>query len=122
MVSTEYDAYYAVIRRIPEGRVMTYGDVARAAGFAGRARRVGYALASCGDPSLPWWRVINARGQASRSNGRSIGADEQEHRLRREGIAMDASGTVDLARYRFVIDPHQTEGLFPERRGPYGDP
>ena len=105
MVAREYDAYYAIIRRIPEGRVMTYGDVARAAGYAGRARRVGYALARCGDPSLPWWRVINARGQASRSNGRSIGADEQEHYLVREGIAMDDSGTVDLTRYRFVIDP-----------------
>ncbi|MCY4608440.1 MAG: MGMT family protein [bacterium] len=122
MVSTEYDAYYAVIRRIPEGRVMTYGDVARAAGFAGRARRVGYALACCGDPALPWWRVINARGQASRSNGRSIGADEQEHHLRREGVAMDARGTVDLARYRFIIDADETEGLVPERRGPNGDP
>lgn len=122
MVSTEYDAYYAIIRRIPEGRVMTYGDVARAAGFAGRARRVGYALACCGDPFLPWWRVINARGQASRSNGRSISADEQEHRLRREGIAMDASGTVDLARYRFFIDPDATESLFPEGCGPGGDP
>ncbi|MDE0239344.1 MAG: MGMT family protein [bacterium] len=122
MVSTEYDAYYAVIRRIPKGRVMTYGDVARAAGFAGRARRVGYALACCGDPFLPWWRVINARGQASRSNGRSIGADEQEHLLRQEGIAMDASGTVDLARYRFVIDPGATEGYFPEEREPRGDP
>ena len=120
MVSAEYDAYYAVIRRIPEGRVMTYGDVARAAGFPGRARRVGYALACCGDPFLPWWRVINARGQASRSNGRSIGADEQEHRLRREGIAMDASGAIDLARYRFVIDPDETEGLFPEGRDPNG--
>lgn len=118
MASTEYDAYYAVIRRIPEGRVMTYGDVARAAGYAGRARRVGYALACCGDPSLPWWRVINAQGRASRSNGRSIGADEQEHHLRHEGIAMDASGTVDLARYRFIIDPDETEGLVAERRDP----
>ncbi len=105
MASTEYEAYYAVIRRIPGGRVMTYGDVARAAGFPGRARRVGYALACSGDPSLPWWRVINARGEASRSNGRSIGADEQEHHLRREGIAMDVRGAVDLARYRFIIDP-----------------
>lgn len=122
MVSTEYDAYYAVIRRIPVGRVMTYGDVARATGFAGRARRVGYALACCGDPFLPWWRVINARGQASRSNGRSIGADEQEHRLRSEGIAMDASGTVDLARYRFIIDPDENESHCPDRLGPSADP
>ncbi len=118
MASTEYDAYYAIIRRIPEGRVMTYGDVARAAGYAGRARRVGYALACCGDPSLPWWRVINAQGRASRSNGRSIGADEQEHHLRHEGIAMDARGTVDLARYRFIIDPDETEGLVAEMRDP----
>ncbi len=115
MVSTEYGAYYAIIRRIPEGRVMTYADVAAAAGFAGSARRVGYALACCGDSSLPWWRVINARGQASRSNGRSMGADEQEYRLRREGIAMDASGTVDLARYRFIIDSGDSDSLFPVR-------
>ena len=122
MSASEYESYYAIISRIPAGRVMTYAEVARAAGRAGSARRVGYALAACANRDLPWWRVINARGQVSRSNGRTMGADEQEHRLRREGITMDASGTIDLACYRFIIDSGEAENLFREMRTTHDDP
>lgn len=104
MPAREYETYYAVIRSIPRGRVMTYGDVAQAAGFPRWARRVGYALAQCRDASVPWWRVINAQGRVSRGGGRGEGADEQEHRLRAEGIAMNHLGTIDLARFRFHPD------------------
>ncbi len=101
----EYERYYAVIRAIPRGQVMTYGDVARAAGLQGRARRVGYALASCRDRSVPWWRVVNAGGRVSPRDG----AAEQEHRLRAEGVAM-AEGAIDLARYRHVPEEKRGSG------------
>jgi methylated-DNA-protein-cysteine methyltransferase-like protein len=48
-----------VVRQIPRGQVMTYGDVARAAGYPGRARQVVWALKDCGD-ALPWHRVVGA--------------------------------------------------------------
>ena len=57
---------YAVVSRIPRGRVATYGQIARLAGIPGQARLVGYALhALPADKSLPWQRVVNALGAIS---------------------------------------------------------
>src|SRR5262245_154669 len=57
---------YAVVRRIPKGRVATYGQVAALAGYPGHARQVGYALSALpSGTALPWHRVINARGEIS---------------------------------------------------------
>src|SRR5262245_56163653 len=62
--SASYRRIYAVVERIPRGRVATYGHVARLAGMAGHARQVGYALhALRPDEPVPWHRVINARGE-----------------------------------------------------------
>src|SRR5436853_7228935 len=64
--STTHDRIYAVVRRIPRGRVATYGGVARLAGLPGQARLVGYALHALRTGSvLPWHRVTNARGHGS---------------------------------------------------------
>ena len=100
---SEYESYYAIVRRIPRGRVMTYGDVAAAAGRPTFARRVGYALHALKDPRVPWWRVVNARGGVSFRSGSALGEDEDEQRflLSREGVALDEDGRVDLARYRY---------------------
>ena len=101
MASVEYARYFAVIRKIPQGRVMTYGDVAKAAGCPRWARRVGYALASCNDRSVPWWRVINAQGEISSGGGRSPGsAGRQKRMLEAEGVYIDLSGRIDLDVYR----------------------
>lgn len=60
------DRIYAVVNRIPKGRVATYGQVARLAGLGGQARQVGYALHALPSGSkVPWHRVVNARGQIS---------------------------------------------------------
>ena len=57
---------YAIVRRIPRGRIASYGQVARLAGLPGHARQVGYALhALPEDSGIPWHRVINARGRTS---------------------------------------------------------
>jgi methylated-DNA-protein-cysteine methyltransferase-like protein len=91
-----YPRIYAVVRRIPRGRVATYGQVAELAGIAGHARQVGYALHAlpCGS-SVPWHRVINARGEVSR---RSVPGPELSQRmlLEREGVRFDLRGRVDL--------------------------
>ncbi|HVS62812.1 MAG TPA: MGMT family protein [Thermoanaerobaculia bacterium] len=97
--SSLYRAIYRVVARIPAGRVSTYGEVARLAGFAGAARQVGYALhALPTDAGIPWHRVINARGEVS---ARSEEGPEHLQRalLEEEGIEFDLRGRCDLSRW-----------------------
>ena len=98
---SSYARIYAVVRRIPRGRVATYGQVARLAGFPRQARLVGYALHALPDASrVPWQRVINARGEVS---PRAIPGFEglQVRLLEREGVHFDTRGRVSLARYQW---------------------
>ncbi len=100
-LSRSYRRIYAVVRRIPRGRVATYGQVASLAGLAGHARQVGYALHALakGTP-LPWHRVINAKGEVSRR--RRPGEElSQRMLLEREGVRFDGRGRVALARLRW---------------------
>jgi methylated-DNA-protein-cysteine methyltransferase-like protein len=99
--SSSYQRIYAVVRRIPEGRVATYGQVASLAGLAGHARQVGYALHALPDgTAIPWHRVVNANGGISL---RSMPGGELVQRglLEREGIPLDPRGRVPLARVRW---------------------
>jgi methylated-DNA-protein-cysteine methyltransferase related protein len=100
--SSSYQRIYAVVRRIPEGRVATYGQVASLAGLAGHARQVGYALhALPNGTAIPWHRVVNAKGGISL---RSMPGGELVQRglLEREGISLDPRGRVPLARVRWL--------------------
>jgi methylated-DNA-protein-cysteine methyltransferase-like protein len=88
-----------VVRRVPSGRVATYGQVAEVAGLPGGARQVGYALhALSGHTTVPWHRVVNASGMISR---RGVPGPEivQRQRLVREGVTFDARGRIDLQTY-----------------------
>lgn len=91
-----YAAIYAVVRRIPPGKVSTYGRVALLAGLPGHARLVGYALHALRDgaapPPVPWWRVINAAGRISNAYQPEL----QRTLLVAEGVAFDARERVDL--------------------------
>jgi methylated-DNA-protein-cysteine methyltransferase related protein len=92
-----YEDYYDVVRRVPEGRVTTYGAVAREAGRPGSARQVGYAMAALPDEhNVPWHRVINARGEVSARSGHSPFARIQRSLLEAEGVVFDARGRIDL--------------------------
>jgi methylated-DNA-protein-cysteine methyltransferase-like protein len=95
-----YERIYRVVRRIPAGRVATYGQVAALAGLPGRARQAGYALhALPAHTTVPWHRVVNAAGRISLGRGRG-GADlEQRFRLEAEGVEFDANGRIPLARF-----------------------
>ena len=99
--SGRYARIYAVVRRVPRGRVATYGQVAALAGLGGHARQVGYALhALAADSTLPWQRVVNARGEISPR--RMPGWDGlQRALLEREGIVFDARSRIDLDRQRW---------------------
>ena len=90
----------ATVDSIPRGKVATYGEVAREAGLARRARLVGRVLRDLPSASkLPWHRVINAAGKIS---VRGTSEREQARRLKREGIAIDARGRIDLERHRWT--------------------
>ncbi len=92
--------YYRIVRRIPRGRVATYGDVARVAGKPHGARQVGYALAALrgAKHDVPWQRVLGARprGMAAISILDPVGAAVQQQLLEREGVRFDDRGRVDL--------------------------
>jgi len=97
---SSHKRFHDVVRRIPRGRVATYGGVARAAGRPGLARHVGYALAALPAGSdVPWHRVVNAEGRISaRSDGSGIEAF-QRALLEHEGVTFDPAGRIDLDRF-----------------------
>jgi methylated-DNA-protein-cysteine methyltransferase-like protein len=107
--SLTYSRIYAVIRRIPRGRVATYGQVAKLAGIPEQARRVGYALSALPDnATVPWHRVINARGEISPRADPGLVERIQRALLEAEGVEFDEAGRVDLARY--LWRPRQRRG------------
>jgi methylated-DNA-protein-cysteine methyltransferase related protein len=92
-----------VVRRVPAGRVTTYGDIAVLAGFPGQARLVGYALhALPAHSAVPWHRVINARGGISVGRTHPGGELVQRRLLEEEGVIFDAGGRVSLSHYRWM--------------------
>lgn len=80
-----------VIRKIPRGTVMTYGEVAIAAGHRGAARQVVWALHDCA-PDVPWHRVVGAGGHIRLPGEAAL---EQRLRLESEGVIFKG-GRVDL--------------------------
>ncbi len=105
-----YDLIWAVVRRIPRGRVATYGQVAALAGLPGRARLAGYALHASSPDSLPWHRVVNAAGRLSLARHDAAGGMTQRIRLEREGVRFDARGRVRLAAHLWRPDPGKFGG------------
>ena len=103
---------YSITRKIPLGRVMTYGSIAALIpppiGMDGhayqrvRARWVGYAMAACPE-GVPWHRVVNAQGKVSRPA--APGALAQRSLLEMEGIAFSPSGKLDLKSLLWTPDP-----------------
>ncbi len=97
---------YEVVRRVPRGKVTTYGDVAGALGSRRVARQVGFALAALDlatVPPVPWHRVINGQGRLSYRGDVGRGS-EQEVRLVAEGVRFDDQGRViDFDRLRHVF-------------------
>lgn len=90
---------FTVIHRIPVGKVATYGDIARMAGYPGYARHVGKLLGHLPEGStLPWFRVINSKGEISLK-----GADleRQKTHLHAEGVAVSETGRIKLRLYRW---------------------
>ena len=95
-----------MVRRIPRGRVATYGQVARLASLPGHARLVGYALSALDDRSrIPWHRVVNARGRISPRRDEGPEFILQRLRLEREGVVFDSRGVLRLDLFRWRPRP-----------------
>lgn len=100
-----YEQVYAVVRRIPRGKVTSYGRIASMLGAPNAARAVGYALRALKDKqddpdyaAVPWQRVVNSKGFISIVN-REFAADLQARLLREEGVEVTPDLRVDLDRY-----------------------
>jgi methylated-DNA-protein-cysteine methyltransferase-like protein len=104
---SSYDAIYAVVRQIPFGKVATYGQIAELANLPRRARMVGYALyrVDTVGATVPWHRVVNAKGEISQSPFRNGSDDLQRSLLEQEGVVFNAAGQINLRHYRWCPEP-----------------
>ncbi|HKC64422.1 MAG TPA: MGMT family protein [Pyrinomonadaceae bacterium] len=92
---------FEIVRRIPRGRVMTYGQIADILGEGYTPRTVGFVMHAADEETTPWQRVINSQGACS--TGRVIlPPDKQQRMLEAEGVVFDARGRCDLGRYRWM--------------------
>jgi methylated-DNA-protein-cysteine methyltransferase-like protein len=95
-----YERIYAAVRKVPRGKVATYGQIAKIVDRC-TARMVGYAMAALrGRSDVPWQRVINAKGEISTRSG-GDGAIRQRRLLEKEGVRFDPRGRVNLKRVRW---------------------
>ena len=105
-----YERILDVARRIPRGKVATYGQIALIVGDC-TPRMVGYCLASLPfDSDVPWQRVINYKGMViPRSSGH--GSQLQRELLIAEGVAFDDKGRVSFRRYGWMEADYSGDGL-----------
>jgi methylated-DNA-protein-cysteine methyltransferase-like protein len=105
-ISTFDQQVVDAVARIPRGQLATYGQIAELIGAYGAARQVGWALRRLPLPSpIPWHRVVIARGCISFTQSREGSDWMQRQLLIAEGIAVDGSGRLDLARHRWLPEP-----------------
>ena len=86
---------YKIVRNIPRGKVMTYGQIAYMLGEGYTPRTVGFVMHGADEQNTPWHRVINSQGRCS--TGRIVlPSDKQQRMLQREGVKFDNTGRCDL--------------------------
>ncbi|HEY9731992.1 MAG TPA: MGMT family protein [Drouetiella sp.] len=100
-----YDEIYRIVRKIPKGKVLTYGVISHMIGGRMSAQGVGWALKALGSKkraneadfdmeSVPWQRVVNASGGMSTLKLADIPPGLQQHLLETEGLAFDDEGKI----------------------------
>jgi methylated-DNA-protein-cysteine methyltransferase related protein len=91
---------YRIVRRIPRGQVMTYGQIAILLGEGYTPRTVGFVMHGADESHTPWHRVINSQGRCS--TGRVVlPADKQQRMLESEGVEFGPTGRCDLERFNW---------------------
>ena len=110
--SKQVDQYrervYRIVRRIPLGRVMTYGQIAYLLGPGYTPRTVGFVMHGADEKNTPWHRVINSQGRCS-TGGVVLPADKQQRMLEAEGVEFTAGGTCNLEKVIWQPGPKKTE-------------
>ena len=91
---------FRIVRMIPRGRVMTYGQIAEILGEGYTARTVGFVMHSS-DDKTPWHRVINAQGGCS-TRGLVLPHDKQQRLLEAEGVSFNKRGRCELQEYLWI--------------------
>lgn len=98
---------YRIVRSIPRGRVMTYGQLAEILGDGYTPRTVGFVMHGS-DDKTPWHRVINAQGGCS-TRGLVLPHDKQQRMLEAEGVSFNERGRCDLQSYLWIPDAKKAQ-------------
>lgn len=96
-----------VVRAIPAGQVVSYGQVAAYVGGPRAARAVGWILRQLEEVDLPWWRVINNAGRISIKGNIYNDANSQRDHLRDDGVEVGKDFSVDIKKYRYIASEDQ---------------
>ena len=99
-----WEKIYRLVRRIPKGKVMTYGQIATLLESRLSPRAVGWAMHGCPE-GVPWHRVVNASGGCSTDRIPDIPEGLQRAMLEAEGVEFRDNGTLDLKRHRWNPRP-----------------
>lgn len=91
---------YDIVRQIPSGRVMTYGQIAAMRGAGYTPRTVGFVMHAADTENVPWQRVINSQGACS-TGKMMLPVNLQQKMLEDEGVEFDEKGRCDLNVYRW---------------------
>jgi methylated-DNA-protein-cysteine methyltransferase-like protein len=95
-----FAAVHALVRAIPRGRVMTYGQISVLLGSRISPAAVGWAMHGC-PADVPWHRVVNAAGGCSTDRMPDIPPGTQRALLAAEGVEFRLDGTIEVERYRW---------------------
>ena len=97
-----FQKVYEIVKRIPKGKVVTYGQIAAFIGSPRSARMVGWAMH--GAPSaIPWHRVVMKSGKLP-SEGVNLDGTDQHEMLSKEGISFRTDGTIDMVEHIWHIE------------------
>jgi methylated-DNA-protein-cysteine methyltransferase-like protein len=99
---------YKIVREIPRGKVMTYGQIAAILGEGYTARTIGYVMHAAETENVPWQRVINSQGSCSTSK-LFLPYNVQQKMLEDEGVAFNEKGKCDLEKYRWFPEGYEPE-------------
>jgi len=99
---------YEIVRKIPPGRVMTYGQLAEILGEGYTPRTVGYVMHGAETESVPWQRVINSQGACS-TGKITMPLNLQQGMLESEGVVFNEKGKCDLGVYLWFPEGYEPE-------------
>jgi methylated-DNA-protein-cysteine methyltransferase related protein len=105
---TYRERVYEIVRTIPAGKVMTYGQIAAILGEGYTPRTVGYVMHAAETENVPWQRVINSQGSCS-TGKMTMPVNLQQNMLESEGVVFSERGKCDLGEYQW-----RPEGFEPE--------